>query len=90
MLSGIRAAASPRAVIIEAGKTAARQRVERSALAARPRRDGTAARRGLAASARNSTRWRAAVFPASMMTALGEAAARIPDSIAALRSRHRR
>jgi len=28
---------------------------------------------------RPSTRWRAAVFPASMMTALGEAAARIPS-----------
>jgi len=69
---------------------------ERASYSARPagsgslRRDGTAARRGLAACARRSTRWRAAVFPASMMTALGEAAARIPDSIAALRSRHRR
>jgi transglutaminase-like putative cysteine protease len=69
---------------------------ERASYAARPaesdglRRDGTAARRGLAAGARRSTRWRAAVFPASMMTALGEAAARIPDSIAALRFRHRR
>ena len=69
---------------------------ERASYAARPagsdslRRDGTAARRGLAASARRSTRWRAAVFPASMATALGEAAARIPDSIATLRFRHRR
>jgi len=69
---------------------------ERASYAARPaesgglRRDGTAVRRGLAASARRSTRWRAAVFPASMMTALGEAAARIPDRIAALRFRHRR
>ena len=69
---------------------------ERASYAARPaesgslRRDGTTARRGLAAGARRSTRWRAAVFPASMMTALGEAAARIPDSIAALRFRHRR
>ena len=68
---------------------------ERASYAARPagsqnlRRDGTAARRGLAANADRSTRWRAAVFPASMMTALGEAAARIPDSIAALRFRHR-
>src|SRR5690348_13392081 len=68
---------------------------ERASYAARPaesgglRRDGTAARRGLAANARPSTRWRAAVFPASMMTALGEAAARIPDRIMTLRSRHR-
>jgi hypothetical protein len=68
---------------------------ERASYAARPtgsqnlRRDGTAARRGLAASARRSTRWRATVFPASMMTALGEAAARIPDWITALRFRHR-
>jgi hypothetical protein len=68
---------------------------ERASYAARPadsqnlRRDGTAARRGLAASARPSTRWRAAVFPASMMTALGEAAARIPDRIMTLRFRHR-
>ena len=68
---------------------------ERASYAARPagsahlRRDGTAARRGLAASARRSTRWRAAVFPASMMTALAETATRIPDHAAALRSRRR-
>jgi len=68
---------------------------ERASYAARPaesqnlRRDGTAARRGLAASARRPTRWRAAVFPASMMTALGEAAARIPDRIMTLRFRRR-
>jgi hypothetical protein len=66
---------------------------ERASYAARPaesenlHRDGTAARRGLAACARRSTRWRAAVFPASMMTALGEAAARIPDRVMALRFR---
>src|SRR6266705_5400591 len=66
---------------------------ERASYAARPaesqnlRRDGTAARRGLAASARRSTRWRAAVFPASMMTALAETATRIPDRAAALTSR---
>jgi transglutaminase-like putative cysteine protease len=53
------------------------------------RRDGTTARRGLAAAARRPTRWRAAVFPASMMTALAEAAARLPDRVAALRSRRR-
>ena len=68
---------------------------ERASYAARPtesdnlRRDGSAARRGLAAGARRSTRWRAAVFPASMMTALGEAGARIPDRIATLRFRRR-
>jgi transglutaminase-like putative cysteine protease len=68
---------------------------ERASYAARPaesqnlRRDGAAARRGLAASARRPARWRAAVFPASMMTALGEAAARIPDRIMTLRFRRR-
>jgi transglutaminase-like putative cysteine protease len=49
------------------------------------RRDGTTARRGLSATARRSTRWRAAVFPASMMTAIAEAAARVPDRGGALR-----
>jgi transglutaminase-like putative cysteine protease len=68
---------------------------ERASYAARPtgsqnlRRDGTAARRGLAANARRSTRWRATVFPASMMAALGEAAARVPDRITTLRFRRR-
>jgi transglutaminase-like putative cysteine protease len=50
------------------------------------RRDGTTARRGLAATARRSTRWRATVFPASMMTAVAETAARMPDRGRALRS----
>jgi transglutaminase-like putative cysteine protease len=54
------------------------------------RRDGTTARRGLAAAARRPVRWRAAVFPASKMTALAEAAARLPDRATALRSRRRR
>jgi hypothetical protein len=68
---------------------------ERASYAARPagsqnlRQDGTAARRGLAANARRSTRWRAAVFPASMMTVLGQAAARIPDRITTRRSGRR-
>ena len=68
---------------------------ERASYAARPagsehlRRDGSAARRGLAASARRSTRWRAAVFPASMMTVLAETAARIPNRVPTLRSRRR-
>jgi hypothetical protein len=69
---------------------------ERASYAARPagsehlRRDGITARRGLSASARPATRWRAAVFPASMMTALAEATGRIPDRLAALRGRRRR
>ena len=54
------------------------------------RRDGTTARRGLAANARRATRWRAAVFPASMMTALAEAAARVPDRAGTFRSRRRK
>ncbi len=46
---------------------------ERASYAARPhtsqdlRRDGTTARRGLAATARRSTRWRARVLPASLL-----------------------
>jgi transglutaminase-like putative cysteine protease len=68
---------------------------ERACYAARPsgsqtlRRDVAAARRGLAASARRGARWRARIFPASLMTALAEGAARIPDRAAALRH-HRR
>jgi Domain of unknown function (DUF4129) len=54
------------------------------------RRDGTTARRGLAANARRATRWRAAVFPASMMTALAEAAARVPDLAGRFRFGRRR
>jgi transglutaminase-like putative cysteine protease len=69
---------------------------ERASYAARPggsehlRRDGITARRGLSAGARPTTRWRAAVLPASMMTAIAEAAARIPDRLAAFRARRRR
>jgi transglutaminase-like putative cysteine protease len=48
------------------------------------RRDGTTARRGLSATARRSTRWRAAVFPASIMTTVAEAVARVPDRGGAL------
>ena len=68
---------------------------ERASYAASPagsaqlRRDGTTARRGLAATARRSTRWRATLFPASMITTLTEAAARIPDHATALKPRHR-
>ena len=56
---------------------------ERASYAARPttathlRHDGTTARRGLAATARRTTRWRATIFPASMTTALTQATARI-------------
>ena len=56
---------------------------ERASYAARPttavhlRHDGTTARRGLAATARRTTRWRATLFPASMITTLTQAAARI-------------
>jgi len=58
---------------------------ERACYAASPtesahlRRDGTIARRGLAATARRATRVRATVFPASMMTTVAETAARIPE-----------
>ena len=56
---------------------------ERASYSARPataqhlRHDATTARRGLAAAARRTTRWRATIFPASMTTALTQAAARI-------------
>ena len=56
---------------------------ERASYAARPtttahlRHDGATARRGLAATARRTTRWRATIFPASMSTTLTQAATRI-------------
>ena len=68
---------------------------ERASYAARPtgsqhlRHDGTTARRGLAATARRTTRWRATIFPASMMTTLTQAATRIPDHATALKPRYR-
>ena len=68
---------------------------ERASYAARPtgsqhlRHDGSTARRGLAATARRSTRWRAIIFPASIMTALTQAATRIPDHATALKPRYR-
>jgi transglutaminase-like putative cysteine protease len=64
---------------------------ERASYAARPapaghlHRDGTTARRALAAAVRRTTRWRAALFPASTMTAV----TRIPDHAAALTTRRR-
>jgi transglutaminase-like putative cysteine protease len=66
---------------------------ERASYAARPadardlHRDTATARHGLAAHARRGTRWRAALLPASMLAALAEAAARIPDLASALRPR---
>ena len=56
---------------------------ERASYAARPhtsqdlRRDGTTARRGLAATARRSTRWRARVLPASLLASTTAAVADI-------------
>jgi transglutaminase-like putative cysteine protease len=66
---------------------------ERASYAARPsgsatlRRDGAAARRGIAASVRRGSRWRARIFPTSVMTAAADSAARVPDRLAALVSR---
>ncbi len=66
---------------------------ERATYAARPlaaqnlRRDGIAARRGLRASVRRGARWRARIFPVSVMTALADGAAVVPDRLAALLSR---
>jgi len=68
---------------------------ERARYAASPsgsqhlRRDGIAARRGLAAAARRSARWRARIFPASLMTVLAEGSTRLPDHLAAGLSRRR-
>ena len=56
---------------------------ERASYAARPsasqqlRRDGTTARRGLAATARRSTRWRARVLPASLLASATAAVAHL-------------
>jgi hypothetical protein len=66
------------------------QAEERASYAGRPsgsqhlRRDSAAARRGLAARARRGARWRALLFPPSVMTALAAAAARIMVHAAAL------
>jgi transglutaminase-like putative cysteine protease len=51
------------------------------------RRDSAAARRGLAARARRSARWRARVFPVSVTTALADATAHIAVHAAALTRR---
>jgi transglutaminase-like putative cysteine protease len=66
---------------------------ERASYAARPagsatlRQDSTEARRGLAASVRRGNRWRARIFPASVLTALTNCAARVCDRLTALTSR---
>src|SRR5579862_1589690 len=66
---------------------------ERASYAARPvdgaslRRDGAAARRGLAATARHGARWRARVFPASVLTSVADGAALISERVSALISR---
>jgi transglutaminase-like putative cysteine protease len=66
---------------------------ERASYAARPSssanlmRDGTAARRGIARSVPRGSRWRARIFPASVVTTVADNAARIPDQLASLISR---
>ena len=61
---------------------------ERARYAASPsgshtlRQDGATARRALAASAGSSARWRARIFPASLMTALAGTTTRLPDHLA--------
>ena len=66
---------------------------ERASYAARPsgsanlKRDLATARRGIASSVRRSSRWRARIFPASVMTAVADGAARVPDRVATLVSR---
>jgi len=66
---------------------------EQASYAARPsrsahlRRDSTAARRGVAASVPRGARWRARIFPASVVAAAAYGAARIPDRLAAVVSR---
>jgi transglutaminase-like putative cysteine protease len=66
---------------------------ERASYAARPsgsatlRRDGAAARRGIAGSVPRANRWRARIFPASVLTGLADAAGQISDRVAALVSR---
>jgi transglutaminase-like putative cysteine protease len=66
---------------------------ERASYAARPtgsanlRRDLATARRGVMASVRTSSRWRARLFPASVLTAAADLTARMPDRLAAAVSR---
>ena len=66
---------------------------ERASYAARPvegaslRRDGAAARRGIAATARRGARWRARIFPASVLTSAADGAEAISERTSALISR---
>jgi transglutaminase-like putative cysteine protease len=66
---------------------------ERASYAARPvegaslRRDGAVARRGIAATARPGARWRARIFPASVLTAVADGAAAISERVSVLISR---
>jgi hypothetical protein len=66
---------------------------ERARYAARPaesqalRRDGSTARRGIAGSARRGARWRALIFPTSVLTAMADGVASVTEHIAALLSR---
>ena len=46
------------------------------------RQDGATARRALAATAGPSARWRARIFPASVITALADTTTRLPDHLA--------
>jgi hypothetical protein len=68
---------------------------ERARYAARPaeslnlQRDGAVARRGLAAAAGQGSRWRARLVPASLLAALADGAARLPDRAGTLMSRRR-
>jgi transglutaminase-like putative cysteine protease len=61
---------------------------ERARYAASPsesgtlRQDGATARRALAATAGPSARWRARIFPASVITALADTTTRLPDHLA--------
>ncbi len=63
---------------------------ERASYAARPadsatlRKDGVTARRGVAAAARRGSRWRARIFPVSVLANVAEGVARIPDRLGAL------
>jgi transglutaminase-like putative cysteine protease len=60
---------------------------ERATYAARPsgseqlRQDGSTARHGLAASVGRGARWRARLFPISVMTALADLATAVPDAL---------
>ena len=66
---------------------------ERARYAARPaesqtlRRDGVTARRGIAATARRGARWRALIFPTSVMTTVADTAGRLTERVLALLSR---